>query len=118
MKHILACAAILAASALPFGGESKANASPRGYTTAAISVTFTNNTNLQVGFFLNGGAGLRTSLAPGATQSYTMVVDPGVQPVIRINQLTGPSLAFTVEDGGDYSIQVDADGKIRNFYGN
>ncbi|HVS38224.1 MAG TPA: hypothetical protein VMS17_21875 [Gemmataceae bacterium] len=114
MKYIVACAAILAASALPLGGETKAYSAP----TSRIYVTFTNNTNLQVGFFLNGGGGLQTSLAPGATQSYTMVVDPGVQPIIRINQLTGPSLAFTVQDGGNYSIQVDADGKIRNFYAN
>jgi hypothetical protein len=80
-----------------------------------ISVEFTNETPLVVGFFLNGGTGLETSLGPGATQGYTMVVDPGVQPIVGIYQSTRERLDFTVADHGDYAFRFK-DGKIVNFF--
>ena len=80
-----------------------------------IVVRFTNETPLIVGFFLNGGAGLETSLGPGASQSYSMVVDPGVQPIVGIHQDTGETLNFTVADHGDYGFRFK-DGKIINFF--
>jgi hypothetical protein len=80
-----------------------------------ISVRFTNETQLVVAFFLNGGAGLETSLGPGASQTYSMVVDPGVQPIVGIHQATGERLDFTVADHGDYAFRFK-DGKIVNFF--
>jgi hypothetical protein len=80
-----------------------------------ISVRFTNKTPLIVAFFLNGGAGLETSLGPGATQSYSMVVDPGVQPIVGIHQDTGETLNFTVSDHGEYDFQIQ-NGKIVNAF--
>jgi hypothetical protein len=82
-----------------------------------ISVTFTNKTPLAVGFFLNGGAGLTTSLAPGATQSFSMVVDSGVQPIVAIHQSTREDLDFSVADNGQYAFEFK-DGKIKNFFAN
>jgi hypothetical protein len=80
-----------------------------------IGVRFTNNTPIAVGFFLNGGAGLQTSLWPGVTQSYSMVVDPGVPPLVAIHQSTGENLEFSVADNGMYAFQFK-DGKIENFF--
>jgi hypothetical protein len=80
-----------------------------------ISVRFTNQTPIAVGFFLNGGAGLKTSLGPGANQSYSMVVDSGVQPIVAIHQSTGENLDFTVADNGNYAFQFK-NGKIENFF--
>jgi hypothetical protein len=80
-----------------------------------ISVRFTNKTPLTVAFFLNGGAGLETSLAPGQTQTYSMVVSPGVQPIVGIHQTTGETLNFTVADHGEYDFQIQ-DGKIVNAF--
>jgi hypothetical protein len=80
-----------------------------------IAVRFTNETPLTVAFFLNGGAGLETSLGPGASQSYTMVVGPGSQPTVGIHQSTEETLNFTVADHGDYAFRFK-DGKIVNFY--
>jgi hypothetical protein len=80
-----------------------------------ISVRFTNKTPLTVAFFLNGGAGLETSLGPGATQIFSMVVDPGIQPIVGIHQSTGETLDFTVSDHGEYHFQIQ-NGKIVNAF--
>jgi hypothetical protein len=82
---------------------------------STIQVTFTNETSLPVYFYLNGGSGLNTSLAAGESQNYTMVVDAGGQPVIRIKQPSGQYQSFTVSDGGDYAFRV-MQGKIKNCY--
>ena len=80
-----------------------------------ISVRFTNKTPLDVAFFLNGGAGLETSLGPGVTESFSMVVDPGVQPIVGIHQDTGERLDFTVADHGEYDFEIEG-GKIVNTF--
>ncbi len=80
-----------------------------------IHVRFTNETPLVVAFFLNGGSGLETSLSPGQAQSFTMVVDPGIQPTVGIHQTTGETLNFTVADHGEYAFRFK-DGKIANFF--
>jgi hypothetical protein len=80
-----------------------------------ITVRFANETPLTVAFYLNGGGGLETNLESGAEQSYSMVVDPGVQPAVGIHQPTGETLSFSVEDHGDYAFRFK-DGKIENFY--
>jgi hypothetical protein len=80
-----------------------------------ISVRFANETPLTVAFFLNGGGGLETSLGPGAVQSFSMDVDPGVQPTVGIHQDTGETLDFSVADHGDYAFRFK-DGKIENFF--
>jgi hypothetical protein len=80
-----------------------------------ISVHFTNETSLIVGFFLNGGAGLETSLQPGATQCYSMVFDPGVQPSIGIHRSIRERLDFTVADQGNYVFRIQ-NGKIVNSF--
>ena len=105
----------VALAALALAGASPALA--RGEAVAdTITVTFTNNTDVKVKFILNGGKGATFSLKPGETKSYTQVVDGGVQPTIRIYQADGGTLSFTTEDGGDYSIMADDQGKIKNFY--
>jgi hypothetical protein len=80
-----------------------------------INVRFANGTPLTVAFFLNGGAGLETALGPGQSQTYTMVVDPGVQPIVGIHQDTGERLDFTVADHGEYVFGFK-DGKIVNIF--
>jgi hypothetical protein len=59
--------------------------------------------------------GLETSLFPGASQTYNMVVDSGIQPIVRIYQPTGYSRDFTVTHGGRYVFRVQ-NGEIINFY--
>jgi hypothetical protein len=80
-----------------------------------INVFFANETPLAVGFFLNGGSGLETSLLPGASQSYSMVVDPGIQPIVGIYQSTRERLDFTVADQGNYAFRIQ-NGKIVNSF--
>jgi hypothetical protein len=80
-----------------------------------IQVTFTNRTDQRVTFFLNGGLGLETRLDPGESQSYTMVVDAGVQPVVKIYQPFGGTRVFTVDNGGQYAFRYE-NGEIHNFF--
>jgi hypothetical protein len=86
-----------------------------GSAQSNIKVSFKNQTHYNVAFFLNGGTGLNTTLAAGKVQQYDMVVDPGVQPIIGIYQLSGPRLDFTVENNGKY-VFIVKDDKIVNTY--
>jgi hypothetical protein len=85
------------------------------FSVSNISVQFTNETPIAVGFFLNGGAGLETSLGPGVAQSYSMVVDPGVPPLVGIHQSTQERLDFSVADHGNYAFRF-LNGKIVNSF--
>jgi hypothetical protein len=89
--------------------ESRTNAE------GTIDVKFTNATDLKVTFFLNGGQGLESHLKPGESQGFTMVVDDGVQPIVRIYQASGKKLDFTVSDGGRYVFRLK-DGEVINFF--
>jgi hypothetical protein len=110
------CLSILSAAALlRLAGGAPERAVGAQARAATIKVRFTNKTDLEVRFFLNGGRGLMTRLAPGASQAYNVVVDDGVQPIVGIYQTTGERLNFTLEDGGDYEFRI-IDGKIRNAY--
>jgi len=82
---------------------------------STIRVNFTNGTDLPVRFFLNGGTGLETFLQPSQGSGYAMVVDPGIQPIVRIYQPTGRTRDFTVADGERYVFRVQ-NGEIINFY--
>jgi hypothetical protein len=106
MRQVLVAAAMLSGLAL-FTGKSQA--------AGPIDVTFTNKTDVKVTFFLNGGKGLETRLNAGESSSYTMGVDNGVQPIIRIYQADGKSLDFKVENGGRY-VFMFKDGKIQNCF--
>jgi hypothetical protein len=87
-----------------------------GANQSYIKVSFTNQTQHDVAFFLNGGTGLQTTLAAGKVQHYTMVVDAGVQPLVGIYQFTGPRLDFKVVNDGIYAFIVK-EGKIVTSYG-
>jgi hypothetical protein len=82
---------------------------------ANINVEFTNLTPLVVGFFLNGGSGLETSLPPSVTQVFSMAVDPGVPPIVGIHQSTLERLDFTVSDNGHFAFRIEG-GKIVNTF--
>lgn len=86
-----------------------------GGAVSWIKVTFKNLTHYDVAFFLNGGAGLTTKLNAGLMQSFNMVVDPGVQPIVGIYQLDGQRLDFTVSNNGSYAFIVQ-NGKIVNSF--
>jgi len=76
-------------------------------------VTFTNRSGYDVAFYLNGGAGIEATLADGKSATWTVVVDPGVEPFVRIHQVKGKSLEFSLQDGGRYVFRVEG-GKIVN----
>lgn len=81
-----------------------------------IAVKFTNKTNKTVKFFLNGGAGLETKLAAGASEKYTMTVDKGEGPCITIhNAKGGKDSVFTLTHRGHYEFLMQ-NGAIVNAY--
>ena len=80
-----------------------------------INVTFKNRSGYDVAFYLNGGDGLETTLADGSSQSYSVEVDPGVEPIVRIHQPEGDDLDFWIEDGGSYVFRMQ-NGRIVNDY--
>ncbi len=88
---------------------------PSPAATTKIRVQFTNRTDQEVTFFLNGGTGLTTRLKAGQTEGYTMVVDPGVAPIVGIFQADGKRLDFTVANDQKYAFKLE-DGKIKNFF--
>lgn len=97
---------------VPYIGVKRAGG---GGGVSFIKVTFKNLTHYNVAFFLNGGAGLNTKLDAGTIQSFNMVVDPGVQPIVGIYQLDGQRLDFTVSNNGSYAFIVQ-NGKIVNAF--
>jgi hypothetical protein len=97
--------------ALAFLAEEQLQAQQAG----TIRVVFTNRTDQRVTFFLNGGQGLETRLDPGESQAYTMVVDGGVQPTVKIYQPSGGTRTFTVANGGQYAFRLK-DGEIYNYF--
>ena len=97
---------------VPYIGVKRAGG---GEGVSFIKVTFKNLTHYNVAFFLNGGAGLNTKLDAGKIQSFNMVVDPGVQPIVGIYQLDGQRLDFTVSNNGSYAFIVQ-NGKIVNAF--
>ena len=98
-------------------GAPPAKADPDARTGPAITieVVFTNRTDQQVKFFLNGGAGLTTTLDAGQSQTFDMVVDPGVEAIVGIYQASGKRLDFTIPSRGRYAFQAK-DGEIQNFF--
>jgi hypothetical protein len=82
---------------------------------STIKVTFTNHSGYNVAFFLNGGRGLEARLKNEQSSSYTMTVDRGGAPEIRIHQVEGPDKVFSLEDKGRYVIRMEH-GKIVNAY--
>ncbi len=111
MRHVLCALALLGCLAFLEGG--KAQAQPAG----TIKVVFTNRTNQQVTFFLNGGEGLETRLGPGQSQTYTMGVDAGVPPSVKIYQPDGGGgpRTFSVANGGRYAFRYK-NGGIENIF--
>lgn len=80
-----------------------------------IHVTFTNRSGYEVSYFLNGGKGVNARLANGKTATWKVTVDPGIAPIVRIHQVKGKSLDFTLSNGGQYVFEVQK-GKIVNAY--
>jgi hypothetical protein len=99
---------------VPYIGVKRSQPSGGG-PASFIKVTFKNLTHYNVAFFLNGGAGLHTTLNAGLSQSFNMVVDPGVQPIVGIYQLNGQRLDFTVSNNGHYAF-IMQNGKIVNAF--
>jgi|HubBroStandDraft_6_1064221.scaffolds.fasta_scaffold634108_1 hypothetical protein len=99
---------------VPYIGVKRPHPSGGG-SVSYIKVTFKNLTHYDVAFFLNGGAGLNTRLNAGLSQSFNMVVDPGVQPIVGIYQLNGQRLNFTVSDGGSYAFIVQNGNIVNSF---
>ena len=93
----------------------KVLASQPNPSTSQIVVRFRNDTGGSVGFFLNGGSGLTTSLAPGASRSFNVVVNQGIQPAVTIFQSGGGGLSFSISQNGQYVFKVDR-GQIKNFF--
>jgi hypothetical protein len=83
--------------------------------SGTIIVSFRNSTRYRVNFHLNGGRGLESSIDPGRTVTYTMVVDPGVSPAVGINQLDGTRRSFAVSDGGRYEFKMRGR-EIHNYF--
>jgi uncharacterized protein YkwD len=109
-----------------FGGVAEEAVNPPTLVTAkgktepqpparTIQVQFTNRTNREVTFFLNGGKGLTTGLKAGQAKTYPMVVDAGVPPIVGIIQADGKQMNFTVEDGKKYAFMVEGN-TIKNFF--
>jgi hypothetical protein len=109
LRHALVAVALLGTFA--FLADGRAQAQPPG----SIQVVFTNRTDQRVTFFLNGGAGLETRLDAGQSQTYTMVVDAGVPPTVKIYQPSGGPRTFTVANGGRYAFRYK-NGQIYNFF--
>ena len=107
MRKILIAAGMVLGLGLLGAGQARAS--------STIKVHFDNGTDQKVTFFLNGGVGLETRLEAGDGSDYTMVVDDGVQPIVRIYQPGGGKKEFTVENGGQYIFRVK-DGQIINFF--
>lgn len=82
---------------------------------STIEVTFTNHSGYEVAFFLNGGEGMEGRIKDKASTTYTMTVDKGVAPEIKIHQVKGPDQVFSVKDKGRYVLKME-DGKIVNSY--
>jgi hypothetical protein len=80
-----------------------------------INVHFRNLTGRLVVFHLNGGGGLWTNLDRNSQNSYSVVVDSGVQPLISIRQPDGSLLKFTIANTGRYDFKMN-NGRIENFY--
>lgn len=93
----------------------KKGAGSGGGTLPSIRVRFTNKTNVVVSFFLNGGAGLNFSLSPGTSESFNVIVDRDVQPIVGINQLEGGRLNFTIANQTSYAFEFQ-NGKIVNAF--
>jgi hypothetical protein len=100
---------------VPYIGVKKSHPAEGGGMVSFIKVTFKNLTHYNVAFFLNGGTGLNTKLDAGKVQSFNMVVNPGVQPIVGIYQFDGQRLNFTVSDNGSYAFIVQ-NGKIVNAF--
>lgn len=99
-----------------FANEGKASSgAAKPMAGNQIQVSFANHSGYEVGFFLNGGGGVEARLADGKTESWTVTVDPGQTPIVRIHQVQGESLEFTLEHGGEYQFVVQG-GKIVNAY--
>jgi WD40 repeat protein len=81
----------------------------------AIKVAFTNRTDQRVTFALVGEKVSEARLEPGQSRTYTMAVEAGVQPAVKINQPAGESLSFAVADGGKYAFRYK-DGQVHNFF--
>lgn len=109
MRNVLIAAGMVLGLGLLGTGQARA--------ADTISVHFTNGTDQRVTFFLNGGKGLETRLDAGDGSDYTMVVDDGVQPIVRIYQPQGGGKPkeFTVENGGKYIFRLK-DGHIINTF--
>lgn len=97
---------------VPYIGVKRAGG---GRGVSFIKVTFKNLTDYNVTFFLNSGAGLNTKLNAGNIQSFNMVFDPGVQPIVGIYQLDGQRMDFAVRNKGSYAFIVK-NGKIVNVF--
>ena len=78
-----------------------------------IEVTFTNRSDKDVTFFLNGGEGMKGRLKSNETSSYKMVVDKGGAPEIRIHQVKGNDEIFSLKNKGRYVLRSEG-GKIVN----
>ena len=83
---------------------------------SSINVTFTNRCGYKVAYRLNGGGGTSDTIAGGRSKSWTVAVDPGVEPVVIIIQNKGKPLSFTLQDGGRYVFRENKAGKIVNFH--
>jgi hypothetical protein len=83
--------------------------------SSKINVHFRNLTGRLVVFHLNGGGGLWTNLDRNKQNSYSMIVDGGVQPVISIRQPDGSLLRFTLSNNGRYDIKMNGS-RIENTY--
>lgn len=88
---------------------------PKPSTPKTIQCELANSTPDTVYFRLNGGAGLATSLAPGKSTRFNVVVDPGVVPAVYIKQKNGAELNFSLKDGDRYAFLVQ-NGQIVNSY--
>jgi len=109
MRTILIAASMVLGLGLLGAGQARA--------ADTIKVHFENGTDQKVTFFLNGGKGLETRLEAGDSSDYTMVVDDGGTPTVRIYQPEGGGKPkeFTVENGGQYVFRLK-DGHIINTF--
>lgn len=87
--------------------------SPLHAAPSSIEVTFTNRSGYEVAFFLNGGEGMEARLKSNKSSTYTMVVDQGGAPEIKIHQVKGPDEVFSLKDKGRYVLKSEG-GKIIN----
>jgi hypothetical protein len=92
--------------------ETTSPATPQSH----FKVHFTNHANQQVYFFINGGAGLKTKLAPNASTDIDVAVYSGTPPIVGIYQPNGSGRKdFSIAAGGKYQFQWQG-GAIVNAY--